>query len=84
MILHLDKRGSDLPTPSPAMLDWHNNHGPKGPQFGHLQRLLTASDRLIKPSAPKELQDSARGFNPEQTPRIRTLKGCKIEWPTNR
>jgi hypothetical protein len=29
MILHLDKRGSDLATPSAAMLD--NNHGPKDP-----------------------------------------------------
>jgi hypothetical protein len=32
MILHLDKRGSHLVTPSAATLDWHNNHGPK--EFG--------------------------------------------------
>jgi hypothetical protein len=47
---------------------------------------LPWSGRLTdKAVCPEGAPGLSPGFQPrEQTLRIRTLKGCKIEWPTNR
>jgi hypothetical protein len=32
-MIHLDKLGSESAPPPPAMLDWHDSHGPTGEEI---------------------------------------------------
>ena len=61
-----------------------NFYGLKGPAIW-TSSISSNSVRSTDIAAPKELNDSARGFNPgEPGPPRRTQKGCKVDRPENR